>query len=159
MREVIPTLERKLWVALFVADSKEIDRQLGNTIEGFTLNSPKARFEEAPDGTPYVILPSTTVVKLRSGDRLKVFSPFLALLEDGAWYLINVGFGGLMGSVKGLVPVVRRDRVRSRHTGKIVSSQGPMGVWQISAVCSDDSADTMTPSRRRILPTAAHENA
>lgn len=99
-----PTLERKLWVALFVADSKEIDRQLGNTIEAFTLNSPKARFEEAPDGTPYAILPSTTVVKLRSGDRVKIFSPFLALLDDDAWYLINVGFGGLMGSVKGLYP-------------------------------------------------------
>lgn len=33
-----------------------------------------------------------------------VSAPYLALLDDGVWYLINVSFGGLMVSVKGLYP-------------------------------------------------------
>ncbi len=99
-----PNLKRDLWVGLFVADSEEINRQLGNFTETFTLNFHKARLKKAPDGTPYVVLPSISVVKLRGGGRLKISSPFLALLDDGAWFLINVGFGGLMGSVKGLYP-------------------------------------------------------
>ena len=48
------------------------------------------------------LLPSATVIVLESDDRQKISAPYLALLDDGVWYLINVGFGGLMGSVKGL---------------------------------------------------------
>lgn len=99
-----PELKRDLWVGLFVSDSKQIDRQMGNVTEGFTLGLSKAEFKQTPDGTPYVLLPSTSTVKLRSGDRLKIFAPYLALLDEGKWYLLNVGFGGLMGSVKGLYP-------------------------------------------------------
>lgn len=99
-----PDLKSDLWVALFVSDSEEIDRQVGDVAEAFSLDFPNARFREAPDGTPYVVLLSTSVVRLRGGSRVKVSSPYLALLDDGAWYLINVGVGGLMGSVKGLYP-------------------------------------------------------
>lgn len=99
-----PELKRDLWVGLFASDSKEIDRQMGNVTESFTLGLSKAEFKQTPEGTPYVVLPSTSTVKLRSGDRFKVFAPYLALLNEGKWYLINVGFGGLMGSVKGLYP-------------------------------------------------------
>ena len=99
-----PDLKRDLWVALFVSDSQEIDSQLGTVTESFTLDFHKARFREAPDGTPYVVLPSATVIVLKSGDRQKISAPYLALLDDGVWYLINVGFGVLMGSVEGLYP-------------------------------------------------------
>ena len=87
-----------------MSDSKEIDRQMGNVTEGFTLDFDKADFKHTADGTPYVLLPSVSVVKLRSGDRLEVSAPYLALLDEGKWFLLNVGFGGLMGSVKGLYP-------------------------------------------------------
>lgn len=106
-------LERDQWLDRFVSDSKEIDRQVGNVTESFSLDFSKARFEQTPNGTPYAILPSTSLVKLRTGDRLKVFSPYLALQDDGKWYLINVGFGGLMGSVKGLYHAF--DKVEFNH--------------------------------------------
>ena len=112
-----PDLKRDLWISLFVSDSKEIDRQLGNVTEAFTLAFPKARFAETPDGTPYAVVPSTSTVKLKSGDRFKVSSPYLALLDEGAWYLINVGFGGLMGSVKGLYPAF--DQVEFDHAKQV----------------------------------------
>ncbi|MEM7301871.1 MAG: hypothetical protein AAF468_12365 [Pseudomonadota bacterium] len=92
------------WVALFVADSKEVERQIGATIETFELNFDRARFEEAADGEPYAILPSVSVVALRDGNRFELKSPYLALIDGGKWYLINVGFGGTMGSVKGIYP-------------------------------------------------------
>ena len=47
---------------------------------------------------------SKSVVKLKTGDRVEVTSPYLALMDEGNWYLVNVGFGGLMGSVEGIYP-------------------------------------------------------
>lgn len=68
-------LKPDLWAGLFVSDSEQIDRQMGNVTEDFTLDFSKADFKHTPDGTPYVVLPSVSVVRLRSGDRLKVFAP------------------------------------------------------------------------------------
>ncbi|MEM7445690.1 MAG: hypothetical protein AAF414_20380 [Pseudomonadota bacterium] len=97
-------MERELWIALFVADSEELDRQLGSVIEAFALDLANARAEETSDGTPYVVIPSTTVVQARTGERVRISSPYVALLDDGTWYLLNVGLGGPNLSIEEAYP-------------------------------------------------------
>ncbi|WP_420411386.1 hypothetical protein [Roseibium sp.] len=97
-------LEPDRWVGLYVQDTEAIDKNIGNKIETFTLGWDNAEFKETADGTPYVILPSVTVGKSNVFGRTRVSAQYLALLDEGKWYITVVAFGGLLGSVEGVYP-------------------------------------------------------
>ena len=59
------------------------------TLVSFGMDVAGASFEEAPDGMPYVLIPTETVMELGE-TRIRATSDTLALLEDGAWYLLRV---------------------------------------------------------------------
>jgi hypothetical protein len=59
------------------------------TIVDFGMDLEAARYEEASDGMPYVLVPTTTVVDAGSG-QMRAVSDTLALLEEGEWYLLRV---------------------------------------------------------------------
>ena len=59
------------------------------TIVSFGMDLASAAYEELPDGTPYVTIPTETVLDTGSG-KTKVTTRTLALLENGRWYLVRI---------------------------------------------------------------------
>jgi hypothetical protein len=59
------------------------------TIHSFGLDMPTARYLELPNGTPYALIPTKTVMEA-GGVKVEQSSDTLGLLDGGKWYLIRV---------------------------------------------------------------------
>jgi hypothetical protein len=59
-------------------------------IDSYGMDVGKADYEEAKDGTPYALVPSEVVMEV-GGKKMKSSGATLAIIDDGAWYLLNVG--------------------------------------------------------------------
>ncbi|NTJ44064.1 hypothetical protein G6L28_15795 [Agrobacterium larrymoorei] len=55
----------------------------------FDMDFDKAQYHEAPDGTPYVLVPTRTLMETE-GTKLEAISHTLALVDSGEWYLLRV---------------------------------------------------------------------
>jgi hypothetical protein len=58
-------------------------------IESFGFDLGPALYKEAPNGTPYVLIPTQTVVSV-SGRRVREKGHTVALLDEGQWYLLRI---------------------------------------------------------------------
>ena len=47
-------------------------------------------FKELANGTPFALVPTSTVINMKDGPSYRVKSHTLALLEDGNWYVMRV---------------------------------------------------------------------
>ena len=59
-------------------------------IESFSMDVGKAEYQEANGGEPYALIPTETVLAA-DGQRYRVKSKTLALLDGATWYLVRVG--------------------------------------------------------------------
>lgn len=59
------------------------------TVVSFGMDLKTAQYREATDGTPYVLIPTETVMDAGTG-KMKATSQTLALLDEGKWYLLRV---------------------------------------------------------------------
>jgi hypothetical protein len=59
-------------------------------VDSFGMDVANAQYAEASDGSPYALLPSETVMDL-NGTKTKSSGATLALIDEGKWYLLNVG--------------------------------------------------------------------
>ena len=59
-------------------------------IDSFGMDIDHIDYQETTDGTPYALLPSEVVMEV-AGTKTKSSGPTLAFLDDGNWYLLNVG--------------------------------------------------------------------
>jgi hypothetical protein len=59
-------------------------------IDSYGMDVANADYEEAKDGTPYALVPSVVVMEV-SGKKVNSSGSTLALIDDGKWYLLNVG--------------------------------------------------------------------
>lgn len=59
-------------------------------LESFDLDVENAAYLETEDGTPYVFIPSETIMALPNGQRMKTQSHVMALLELGNWRLMRM---------------------------------------------------------------------
>ena len=72
-------------------------------IESYGMEVAKADYEEAKDGTPYALVPSEVVMEI-AGKKTKATAPTLAIIDDGKWYLLNVGQPTQVGTLKSVYP-------------------------------------------------------
>lgn len=60
------------------------------TLISFGMDMENAEYLETEDGTPYVLIPTETVMDTGAGGKIKAASPTLALMDEGEWYLLSV---------------------------------------------------------------------
>jgi len=72
-------------------------------IDSYGMDLGNAAYEEAKDGTPYVLVPSQVVMEI-AGKKTKATAPTLAIIDDGKWYLLNVGQPTQVGTLKSVYP-------------------------------------------------------
>lgn len=59
-------------------------------IDSYGMDVSRADYEEAKDGTPFALVPSEVVMEV-GGKKVKSSGSTLAIIDDGKWYLLNVG--------------------------------------------------------------------
>ena len=59
-------------------------------IDSYGMDVANTDYEEAKDGTPYALVPSAVVMEI-GGKKMKSTGSTLAIIDDGKWYLLNVG--------------------------------------------------------------------
>ena len=91
-------------VLAFIAKSANVDVEALNKIiieqmakaladvkiTTFSMDLLTAEHRELADGTPYVLVPTETVIALPDGSKTRVKSSTLALLDENVWYLLRV---------------------------------------------------------------------
>ncbi len=73
-------------------------------IESFSMDLAKADYKEAKSGTPYVLIPTETVMSLGGKGRIKETSSTLGIIEDGRWYLLRVADPGQLAIMRDVYP-------------------------------------------------------
>jgi hypothetical protein len=59
-------------------------------IESFGMDLAKAEYKETANGTPYVLIPTTTVMSAPEIGKIQQKSHSLGIMDEGKWYLIRV---------------------------------------------------------------------
>ena len=72
-------------------------------IVSYGMDVAKADYQEAKDGTPYALVPSEVVMEI-GGSKAKATAQTLAIIDDGKWYLLNVGQPDQVGVLKSVYP-------------------------------------------------------
>ena len=72
-------------------------------IDSYGMDVTKADYEEAADGTPYALIPSDVVMEI-GANKTKSSGATLAIIDDGKWYLLNVGQKEQVGMLKSVYP-------------------------------------------------------
>ena len=72
-------------------------------IDSFSMDLTQADYEEAKDGTPYALLPSVVIMEV-GANKTKSSGATLAIIDDGKWYLLNVGQKEQVGMLKSVYP-------------------------------------------------------
>ncbi|MEQ1952913.1 hypothetical protein [Mesorhizobium sp. CN2-181] len=62
----------------------------GIKLESFSMDLANALQRELPTGEPYVLIPTVTIMDAGETGRFRATSQTLALLDEGAWYLLRV---------------------------------------------------------------------
>jgi hypothetical protein len=69
----------------------------------FGMDLPKASYAETPDGTPYSLIPTETVMQFGEG-KMRAAAATLALIDEGAWYLLRVSDDAQVEILKQVYP-------------------------------------------------------
>jgi hypothetical protein len=70
----------------------------------FGMDVAAAEEHELPDGSPYALLPTTTVMEAEGLGRVRVESKTLGLLDDSTWYLVRVSDAAMVGVLRQVYP-------------------------------------------------------
>lgn len=91
----------ELKVAL-VGQMKEIFASV--TMLNFGMNVAGAEHRELADGSPYLLIPTETVMETEGLGKMKVESLTLGMMDAGAWYLVRIGDAGMVGVLRQVYP-------------------------------------------------------
>lgn len=70
----------------------------------FAMDVAAAEQRELADGSPFVLIPTTTVMEAEELGRLQVDSQTLGLLDADEWYLLRVGDAAMVGVLGQVYP-------------------------------------------------------
>ena len=73
-------------------------------IVSFGMDVAAAEERELADGSPYVLIPTNTVMEAEGMGRVRVDSQTLGLLDSADWYLIRVGDAAMVGVLRQVYP-------------------------------------------------------
>jgi hypothetical protein len=60
------------------------------TIESFSMDMENAEHRELADGTPYLVIPTSTTIDMGATGKVTEKSPTLAIMDEGVWYLMRM---------------------------------------------------------------------
>jgi len=97
VRAIPPRIVRKMAEHDKVSESdirKTLAELIGQTLEAlpvqsFTMNMAEAQQGQIADGTPYLLIPTETVMTTGGEDKTLMRSATLALQDEGLWYLVR----------------------------------------------------------------------
>lgn len=69
----------------------------------FKMDVDKAAYKQAPDGTPYVLVPSRSLMETK-GQKIEAKTSTLALIDDGKWYLVRIDDAQQINLVREVYP-------------------------------------------------------
>ncbi|WP_296074441.1 hypothetical protein [uncultured Agrobacterium sp.] len=69
----------------------------------FDMDVDKAAYKQAPDGTPYVLVPSRSLMETQ-GQKIEAKTSTLALIDDGKWYLVRIDDAQQINIVREVYP-------------------------------------------------------
>lgn len=70
----------------------------------FGMDLDAAEHREFADGTPFVLIPTTTVMEAEGMGRMKVDSHTLGMLDADAWYLVRTSDAAMVGILRQVYP-------------------------------------------------------
>lgn len=73
-------------------------------IESFSMDMAAVKYQETTDGTPYALIPTTTVVDTGTGGKFKAVSDTLALMDNDTWYLMSLSDAAQVGILTQVYP-------------------------------------------------------
>lgn len=81
-------------------------KEIFATVElvSFGMDVDAAEERELPDGSPYVLIPTTTVMDAEGMGRMKVDSHALGMLEEDDWYLLRVSDLAMVAVLRQVYP-------------------------------------------------------
>jgi hypothetical protein len=74
------------------------------TLVSFGMQLDAAEQRELADGTPYLLIPTETVMEAEGMGRMKVNSFTLGMLDAGDWYLVRTGDAAMVGILRQVYP-------------------------------------------------------
>lgn len=74
------------------------------TLESYGMDLAGAEHRELADGTPYLVIATTTVIGMGEAGRTKATSPTLAFMDEGVWYLMRIGDSQQLGILQAVYP-------------------------------------------------------
>jgi hypothetical protein len=69
----------------------------------FEMDVDKAAYKQAPDGTPYVLVPSRSLMETK-GQKIEAKTATLALIDGGKWYLVRIDDAQQINIVREVYP-------------------------------------------------------
>ena len=69
----------------------------------FKMDVDKAAYKQAPDGTPYVLVPSRSLMETK-GQKIEAKTATLALIDGGKWYLVRIDDAQQINIVREVYP-------------------------------------------------------
>jgi len=73
-------------------------------VQSFALKLPEATHKELADGTPYLLIPTDTVIDAGGADKALMRAPTLALLDGSEWYLLKTNDAQLVSILREAYP-------------------------------------------------------
>ena len=73
-------------------------------VKSFALKLPDAEHKELADGTPYMLIPTDTVIDAGGADKVLMRAPMLALIDGSDWYLLRTSDAQLVSVLREAYP-------------------------------------------------------
>ena len=90
---------------LVVALAAQMDEIFADVdLISFGMDLEAAEHRELGDGTPYVLIPTNTVMEAEGIGRMKVESFTLGMLDAGTWYLVRTSDAAMVGVLREVYP-------------------------------------------------------
>ena len=72
-------------------------------VDSYGMDTASTDYEQAADGTPYALIPTAIVMEV-GANKIKSSGETLAIIDDGKWYLLNVGQKQQVDMLKSVYP-------------------------------------------------------
>ena len=95
-------LETEALMASLIEQTTEVMATV--TFESFSMDMGAASYNEAADGTPYVLIPTETVVNVAQSGKIRAASDTLAMLDEGNWYLVRTDDASTLAIIREIYP-------------------------------------------------------
>lgn len=73
-------------------------------LRSFEMRSNEATFSETPDGTPYALIPTQSVIEVDADTVYRASSHTLAIIDEGSWYILRVEDPGQLKILREVYP-------------------------------------------------------